>query len=92
MSQSPKQPSLLVPSQLPSSKRRSGYASLWLFPDLHRKLCGDFSNLHAKANFHTMMILPLHKPLNLQTMPWMSVAIILVNVVIYFGWQVPADE
>jgi membrane associated rhomboid family serine protease len=38
-----------------------------------------------------MLILPLHKPLNLKTMPWMCVVILLINVLIYFGWQVPGD-
>ncbi len=39
-----------------------------------------------------MLVVPLHKPLNMQTMPWICVALVLVNVLIYFGWQVPGDK
>lgn len=36
-----------------------------------------------------MLILPLHKPLTLATLPLMTMLLLLVNVVIYFGWQLP---
>lgn len=40
----------------------------------------------------TMLILPLHKPLNLQTLPWVTVLLVLVNFWVYFALQVPAER
>lgn len=39
-----------------------------------------------------MLILPLHKPLNLQTLPWLSLVLILINTVVFFFMQVPAQR
>lgn len=39
-----------------------------------------------------MLILPLHKPLNAQTLPWATLILILVNCWVYFAWQVPAER
>jgi len=39
-----------------------------------------------------MLILPLHKPLNLQTMPWITLALIVINCWVYFSLQVPAER
>lgn len=39
-----------------------------------------------------MLILPLHKPLNRQTLPWLSLLLIVINTVIYFLFQVPAQR
>ena len=38
-----------------------------------------------------MLIVPLHKPLNLQTMPWVTLALILINCWVYFSLQVPGN-
>ncbi len=38
-----------------------------------------------------MLILPLHKPLSRQTMPWVTLALILINCWVYFALQVPAE-
>lgn len=34
-----------------------------------------------------MLILPLHKPLNLTTFPLVTMLLVLANVLVYFGWQ-----
>lgn len=39
-----------------------------------------------------MLILPLHKPLSLATFPCVTALLVLVNVLIYFGWQVPDED
>jgi len=39
-----------------------------------------------------MLILPLHKPLNRQTLPWVTLLLILINCIVYFALQVPADS
>ncbi len=38
-----------------------------------------------------MLILPLHKPLNRQTLPWVTLLLIFINCVVYFALQVPAE-
>ena len=39
-----------------------------------------------------MLILPLHKPLNRQTLPWVTLLLILINCLVYFALQVPAES
>ena len=39
-----------------------------------------------------MLILPLHKPLNSRTLPWVTLLLILVNCWVYFALQVPAES
>ena len=39
-----------------------------------------------------MLILPLHKPLNRQTLPWVTLALLLINCWVYFTLQVPAES
>jgi membrane associated rhomboid family serine protease len=39
-----------------------------------------------------MLILPLHKPLNRQTLPWITLLLILINCWVYFALQVPAQR
>jgi hypothetical protein len=39
-----------------------------------------------------MLILPLHKPLNRQTLPWITLALMLANCWVYFVLQVPAGK
>ena len=39
-----------------------------------------------------MLILPLHKPLNLQTLPWLSLALIAINTAVFFFLQAPAER
>ncbi len=39
-----------------------------------------------------MLILPLHKPLTLATFPCVTAVLVLINVMVYFGWQVPDEE
>lgn len=39
-----------------------------------------------------MLILPLHKPLNFQTLPWLSLLLIAVNTAIYCLFQLPAER
>lgn len=34
-----------------------------------------------------MFILPLHKPLDRATFPWMTMLLVLANVAVFFGWQ-----
>ncbi len=34
-----------------------------------------------------MLIIPLHKPLRLATFPWVTMALVLVNIAVFFGWQ-----
>ncbi len=39
-----------------------------------------------------MLIIPLHKPLNMQTLPWVCVCLVVINTLIYSSFQVPADR
>lgn len=39
-----------------------------------------------------MLILPLHKPLSAQTLPWATLFLMLVNCWVYVGLQVPAER
>ncbi len=39
-----------------------------------------------------MLILPLHKPLNSQTLPWVTLLLIVVNCWVYFALQAPAES
>ncbi len=34
-----------------------------------------------------MLIIPLHQPLTLARFPWVTAALILINVLVYFGLQ-----
>lgn len=36
-----------------------------------------------------MLILPLHRPLTRQTLPWVTVVLIAINCLIYFAFQLP---
>ena len=38
-----------------------------------------------------MLILPLHKPLNRQTLPWVTLLLIVINCMVYFALQLPAE-
>ncbi len=39
-----------------------------------------------------MLILPLHKPLNRSNLPWATVLLVLVNVLVFVGWQAGDTE
>jgi membrane associated rhomboid family serine protease len=39
-----------------------------------------------------MLIIPLHRPLNLQTMPWVCLCLVVINTLIYWSFQMPADR
>lgn len=39
-----------------------------------------------------MLILPLHKPLNLSTLPVVTVLLVLVNIYVFFAWQAGDEE
>ncbi len=39
-----------------------------------------------------MLILPLHKPLNQQTLPWVTLLLIFINCFVYFAFQAPANS
>lgn len=34
-----------------------------------------------------MLILPLHRPLSRDNLPWMTLLLLLANVLVFFGWQ-----
>src|SRR5690606_30477502 len=38
-----------------------------------------------------MLIVPLHKPLNLATLPLVTMLLVMVNVLVFFGWQAGDD-
>jgi membrane associated rhomboid family serine protease len=38
-----------------------------------------------------MLIVPLHQPLTRETFPWVTLALVLINVLVYFGFQL-GDE
>ena len=38
-----------------------------------------------------MLIVPLHKPLNLATFPLVTMLLVMVNVLVFFGWQAGDD-
>lgn len=39
-----------------------------------------------------MLILPLHKPLNLATLPLVTMLLVVANMLIYFGWQLGDEQ
>ena len=39
-----------------------------------------------------MLILPLHKPLNLSTLPLVTVLLVLINVYVFFAWQADDEQ
>lgn len=39
-----------------------------------------------------MLIVPLHKPLNLTTFPRVTMLLVIVNVLVFFGWQLGDDS
>ncbi|AMJ57079.1 MULTISPECIES: rhomboid family intramembrane serine protease [Stenotrophomonas] len=39
-----------------------------------------------------MLILPLHKPLNLSTLPLVTMLLVLANVYVFFGWQAGDEQ
>ncbi|WP_282266599.1 rhomboid family intramembrane serine protease [Stenotrophomonas sp. PS02298] len=39
-----------------------------------------------------MLILPLHKPLNLSTLPLVTVLLVLINIYVFFAWQAGDEQ
>lgn len=39
-----------------------------------------------------MLIVPLHKPLNLATFPRVTMLLVVINVLVFFGWQLGDDS